>query len=396
MATAQQPILIAGAGIAGLTTALALADRGIASSLLERAPALSEVGAGIQLSPNASHVLLGLGLQEELEKTAVTPDAVVVRAGRTGRKLASMPVGKAMAERFGAPYWVIHRGDLQAALLKAALGSRRVSLRLGAEIVSFARAAGGVAVTLADGTRHEGSALIGADGLRSAVRADLLMDGPPQFSGYVAWRGTVASRDAPADIDRRTTCLWMGPDAHLVHYPIRGGKLINVVAVISGKELAPGWGEPGDPAELEPFFASWAAPARDLIGRVAAWLRWALADRAPAARWCDGRVILIGDAAHPTLPFVAQGGAMAIEDAAVLADELADTPDNPEAVFARTTARRIERTTRLQNEARANGRIYHLRAPASLVRDMVLRSMSPARFAARHDWIYSWRADGEH
>lgn len=386
---ADGEIVVAGAGIGGLTCALALARRGFSITLVERAEALSEAGAGIQLSPNAARVLIALGLDDEIDKAAVRPERLTVRSGPSGRLLVAMPLGQAMEARFGAPYWVIHRADLQQALSDAVRAERRVTLELGRQVTGFRTDAGIVRVA-SDGGEIVARALIGADGMRSAVRAAL--GGPaPAFSGYVAWRGTLAAADAPAGIDRAATGLWLGPDAHLVHYPLRGGRLVNVVAIVSAPEIAAGWGEAAPAAELAPRYARWAAPARALIDAVPDWLRWPLATAAPLARWNDGPVALLGDAAHPSLPFLAQGGAMAIEDAAVLADCLAATPHDASGALARYAARRRPRTTRLQRAAAANGRIFHLAGAARLARDVALSLMPSGLFARRQAWIYGWR-----
>jgi len=392
MAASSEPILIAGAGIAGLTAALALARRDIRVIVLEREAGLSEVGAGIQLSPNASRILIDLGLEAALQRSAVAPEALLVRSGRSGKLLATMPLGEAMRRRFGAPYWVIHRADLQAALVAAVAAETRIDLRLNHEIAGFSIGETGVRVDTAARETHEGAALVGADGVRSVIRGQLVGDGPPPFSGYVAWRGLVETGVLPQE-DRRCSALWLGPNAHLVHYPVRGGDQVNVVAIVSSAEPAPGWGEAADAAALLLSYRGWAEPARALIGRVPAWQRFGLVDRAPLRAWSRGPVTLVGDAAHPTLPFLAQGGAMAIEDAAVLAAELAGRPNDPAAAFLRYETRRRGRTARLRRAARLNGRIFHLAAPAAFVRDLMLRILPPAAFAARHDWVYSWRAE---
>ena len=388
---ADQPILIAGAGIAGLTAALALARRGIAATILERAERLSEIGAGIQLSPNAARVLISLGLEEALQSSVATPQALIVRSGPTGRILAAMPLGEAARVRYGAPYWVIHRGDLQAVLLAAVAAESRIELCLNQEVAGFSADRAGMRVMTAGGEVYEAAGLIGADGVRSAVRARLLGDGEPRFTGYVAWRGLVDPADVAKIIAENASGLWLGPHAHLVHYPVRGGRTVNVVAIVSDAEPPPGWGEDAAAEALSPYYRDWARPARELIDAIAGWQRYALYDRPPTRRWSKGRVTLIGDAVHPTLPFIAQGGAMAIEDAAVLSAALARTPDDPAAAFGRYQEQRCQRTARLQRQARRNGRIFHLGRLAAFFRDTALHLLSPAAFAARQDWIYSWR-----
>lgn len=389
-------IVIAGAGIGGLTAALALARRGIAVRLVERAGRLSEVGAGIQIPPNAARVLIALGLERALERSAVAPDALAVRSGRTGAALQTMPLGSAMGARFGAPYWVIHRADLQQALLAAVRVEARIALELGREVTGFEPRPGGDGIAVAVRGARAGAAilparaLVGADGVRSVLR--LRLGGArPAFSGYVAWRGTIPADAVPAGVARGSVGLWLGASAHLVHYPLRRGSLVNVVAIVSGAEIAPGWGEVAPAGELTPRFDGWARPARALVGAVRDWLRWPLAVAGPLARWSAGPVTLLGDAAHPTLPFLAQGGAMAIEDAAVLADSLAAAPDDPATAFARYEALRRPRAARLQRAAQRNGRIFHLDGALRIARDAALRLMPPETFARRQAWIYDWR-----
>lgn len=393
MAAAPSRLLIAGAGIAGLTAALALARRNIRTTLLERAEKLSEIGAGIQLSPNAARVLIGLGLEKPLERFVAAPLALNVRSGPTGRILATMPLGEEARERYGAPYWVIHRGDLQAVLLEAVNAEGGIELNLKQAIAGISDDRAAVRVETSAGESYEAAGLIGADGVRSAVRRLLLGDGEPPFTGYVAWRGMAEPTDIADVIAEKASGLWLGPDAHLVHYPVRGGKAVNVVAVVSGVQPPVGWGEDADAEELKPHFRDWARPARELIDAVSDWQRYALYDRPPTRRWSKGRVTLIGDAVHPTLPFIAQGGAMAIEDAAVLAAALARTPNDPTAAFVRFQDQRWQRASSLQRQARRNGHIFHMGRRAAFFRDTVLHLLSPAAFAGRQDWIYSWRPE---
>lgn len=390
MAASQKPVLIAGAGIGGLTLALALARKGIESLVLEQADTLSEIGAGVQLTPNAARVLIGLGLESALQKTAASPEFITIRSGETGRELTRMMLGHAIGKRYGAPWWVIHRADLQAALAAAVEADPLTALRRGARVETVSAGDADATVTLAGGETVSGRALVGADGVRSTVRASIFPDSRPVFSGFVAFRGTTDAAHAP-DTDMLTAGhLWLAPEAHLVHYPVRAGSRINVVAIISGERVTEGWAEKADPDELAPHFAGWAGNARKLLGAVPSWTRWPLYDLAPMPRWSAGPVTLLGDAAHAALPFQAQGAAMAIEDAAVLAACMADAP--PETAFARYEGLRQARTARIQASSRRNGRIFHLGGPARLARDAALK-LASRTLAARQHWIYSWRLD---
>jgi salicylate hydroxylase len=388
MATSRT-IVIAGAGIGGLTAALALAARGFRIVICEKAERLEEAGAGLQLSPNASRILIGLGLQPRLAPTLTTPDAVSIMSARRGGEVMRLPFGGDK----DAPYWLLHRADLQAALLAAVRDTPDIELRLGCPVEAFGENAAGVTV---DG--REGLALIGADGVWSAVRQQAFPDVRPHFSGLVAWRGTVDAAQLPAHLVPHRVQLWMGPKAHLVAYPMSAGRKINLVAIMPGALGEPGWSAPGDAAELKDHFAAsrWPADALSMIGAVAEWRRWALFTLPDGGVWHrdDGRGALLGDAAHAMLPFAAQGAGMAIEDAAVLAECLGECIDDPAGIpagLARYAALRQARVGRVQRTARQSGQIYHLRGPMALARDLAMQALGPARLQARQDWIYDWK-----
>jgi salicylate hydroxylase len=319
-------IAIAGAGIAGLTAALALARRGIPATVFEQADVLQEIGAGLQISPNAWRVLDALGLADPLTAASTAPGAVRIRSGHGGGTVARMPLGNAAEKRWGAPYRVVHRADLQAILADAA-NKAGAELRLGARITGVQWDRTQVRITAESKSAAEFDGLVGADGLWSAVRRLVLHDSPPRLSGKVAWRTTLPADAAPEGIELEETGLWLGRDSHLVHYGVRGGRELNVIAVTTDSWRAEGWSAPGDPAEITAAFAAWPAMARALVAAPDSWGRWALADRPPDRRWGDGPVTLAGDAAHPMLPFLAQGAAMGIEDAWVLAANLTDAVD---------------------------------------------------------------------
>jgi salicylate hydroxylase len=392
--TAAPTIVVAGAGIGGLTASLTLAERGFRIILLERADRLEEAGAGLQLSPNASRVLIGLGLESRLAPNAIAPDAVSVMTVRAGDEVGRIPLADAAA-RYGAPYWVIRRADLQAALTSKVAETPAIELRLGAEVTDVTQNAGGVTVTCANGSQESAAALIGADGVWSAVRQRLFPEVHPQFTGRIAWRGIVDAARAPAGFDPHNVQLWLGANAHLVTYPMADGQRINVVAITTGTWHAQGWSEPGDAAELAAQFAvtHWPAAARAMIGAVGDWRKWALFALRDGGVWHKDRVALLGDAAHAMVPFVAQGAGMAIEDAAVLAGCLADGQSDIPAALTRYENLRAPRVTRVQRTAHQTGGIYHLAGPMALARDTAMRMLGGQRLLARQDWIYGWRAD---
>ena len=389
----SRTILIAGAGIGGLTAALALAQHGFRVVILEKSKRLEETGAGIQPSPNASRIFIKLGLGEALKQTAVAPDAIRIMRS-SGKLIVEAPLGPAAEFRFGAPYWVIHRVDLQRALLEAASARPEIELRLGMEFTDYAAHARGVTVKSQGATGdvdEHGIALIGADGLWSNARKALGEESAPRFAGRTAWRAMIPIERAPNAFREPVVHLWLGRAAHLVHYPVRCGRALNIVAIVGDDFQDSGWSTPGDRRALLERFGKWCEPARTLLGVPEAWLKWALFDRAPSRRWGIGPVTLLGDAAHPMLPFLAQGGAMAIEDAAALASCLARDGESPASALRTYEGLRSARTARVQREARRNDIVYHLSGPAALARDMMLRTMGGEKLLLRYRWLYDWR-----
>ena len=397
----SRTIIVAGAGIGGLTAALALARQGFRVVVLEKAERLEEAGAGLQLSPNASRVLIDLGLQPRLASRAVVPEAISLISARSGGEIIRLPLGDAATREAGAPYWVIHRADLQAALQAEVSDHPDIELRLGCQFEDVGSHAKGLTVVQRSGTTRQQElalALVGADGIWSAVRHHLFPEIQPQFSGLIAWRGTLDTTQLPREFTSRRVQLWMGPNAHLVAYPIAGARQINVVAVVSGTWNRPGWSAPGETNEIKNAFAAarWPSSARMMIGAVDEWRKWALFTVPEGSEWTDGAVGLLGDAAHAMLPFAAQGAGMAIEDAAVLAKCLGETQNEGGPTVAAAMQRyargRRSRVGRVQRAARTAGRIYHLTGPVALARDLVIKVMGPRRMLGRQDWIYDWRA----
>jgi salicylate hydroxylase len=383
--------LIAGAGIGGLTAALSLARAGWRVSLYEKAKVLEETGAGLQLSPNASAILRNLGVLGRLTPFALCPEAIRIRRARDGATLVVMPLATA-EKRWGAPYLVVHRADLQRALLETVAREGGIKLQTGAAVAGFAPSEGGVAVAIAQGAvrlKVAGDCLIGADGLRSFVRQRLHGDAL-KFSGRTAWRTTVEAGRVPTAMRRKETTLWLGRKAHLVHYPLRGGTIVNVVAIVD-EDFHPDdeefWSSYGEPSFLEARFARWDETARDLLRIAPEWKKWPLADRNPVASFVAERVALIGDAAHPMLPFLAQGAAQAIEDAGVLGEVLA-RGQNIEAGLLIYQEKRLPRASRVQKESRRQATIYHLGGPPAFLRDAALRALGPKKMLARYDWLY--------
>jgi salicylate hydroxylase len=396
---ASRTIFVAGAGIGGLTASLALAARGFRVVVLEKAERLEEAGAGLQLSPNASRVLVELGLQPRLAHRAVTPDAISLMSARSGGEVVRLPLGEAATFRAGAPYWVVHRADLQRALQAQVNDNPDIELRLGCQFDDVVAHARGLTVVQRSGMARQQElalALVGADGIWSAVRHHLFPEVQPQFSGLIAWRGTLEATQLPREYTSRRVQLWMGPKAHLVTYPISAGREINVVAIVPGTWNRPGWSAPGEGKEIKQAFESrWPGAARMMIAAVDDWRKWALFTLPDGGQWSDGAIALLGDAVHAMLPFAAQGAGMAIEDAAVLANCLGEVGENTAGIPAalkRYGRLRRSRVRRIQHAARRNGRIYHLTGSAAYARDLVIKAIGAKQMLARQDWIYDWRA----
>jgi salicylate hydroxylase len=390
---ATRNIVIAGAGIGGLTAALTLARVGMRATVLEQAPQLETAGAGIQLSPNATRILLALGLGERLRVTAVEPYAVRVISGPSAREIVRIPLGRYAENRYGAPYWVIHRADLQLALADAARAHADITLRLATRAEDYASHRNGVSLLARSAghvTEEQGIALIGADGIWSSVRERLRRQRAPRFTHRTAWRALVPADALAPQWREPYVHLWLGMESHLVHYPVKGGALVNIVAIVDDEWNEQGWSASGEPAEVLRRFArwSWSEDARDIVATPERWHKWALFERPPQAG--SGAVGLLGDAAHPMSPFVAQGGAMAIEDAAVLASCFAQHSDNPAKALRAYERARRKRIARVRKLSRRQGRTYGLTCPEAWIRNMVMRRVGGERLLTRFDWLYGW------
>jgi salicylate hydroxylase len=388
-------VIIAGAGIGGLSAALMLAQSGFRVTLLEQAQRLTETGAGIQLSPNASRILIALGLGEKLRGDVFVPQAIAIKKA-SGGTLARIPLGEYAEQRYGAPYWSIHRGDLQAALVDAVRANPDIALKPGTRLEDSVVHANGITVACrrgAEAADEQGLALIGADGLWSELR-NLLGQRAPEFGHRTAWRALIPADTVEPEFRTPEVQLWLGRNAHLVHYPVRGGALINIVGIVNDRWAEPGWSAEGARDEILAHYSpwSWSQPVLELLALPERWLKWALYDLPPLGAWGDGPVTLLGDAAHAMLPFLAQGAAMAVEDAAVLTDAMAQTPDDPAAAMRRYERARRRRTARVQQAARSNGRIYHLAATEALLRNLSLRLLGGKMLLRRYDWLYDWYA----
>jgi 2-polyprenyl-6-methoxyphenol hydroxylase-like FAD-dependent oxidoreductase len=384
----QSRVLIVGGGIGGLAAAIALGRRGREVTLLERSAFADESGAGIQLGPNATRALRELGVIEAIEAACFRPEAIWMFDALSGRRLATVPLGPRMEDRYGAPYLTLHRADLHAGLLKVCKRQRSVELRPSFDVTAVEDGSSDVEARGVDGQEVKGSSLIAADGLWSTLRSYVAPNAIPSFAGETAWRALLPRAEVPSPFDAPVVGLWLGPRAHLVHYPVRGGKDLNVVAVVEGGQAARGWNHHGDAAGLLNHFCRWAKLAQSLLEMAQSWRSWSLYRLPRLHRWSAGRIALLGDAAHPVLPFLGQGAALAIEDAVTLAANLEACRGNTSLAFSRYEALRRERVKRVQHQAERLGRLYHLRGPSRLIRNLLLPQRREEAFLKGFDWLY--------
>lgn len=364
-------VIIVGGGIGGLAAALCLAAKGIAVTVLEQSDRITEIGAGVQISPNGNRVLHGLGLADALEEVAFRPQMSERRNWRTGEVLAGAPFGEAIIEKYGFPYYHIHRADLIGVLADAAGWHPAVDLQTGVRVQGIEATDAGANAILSDGSRQSSDVIVGADGIRSVVRHALFGNTAPTFTGNIAWRSLIPTGNLPDGMVRPAATAWWGPGRHFVHYYVRSGTYVNCVAVVEkdGWEVE-SWTEKGDIAELRADFSGWHSDIQTLIGAMDpdACFKWALFDRPPMTQWRVGAATLLGDACHATLPFMAQGAVMAIEDGAVLAECLA-AGGNTGSALQRYEDLRKDRTAAIQAGSRRNARLFHLHEDAAAERD---------------------------
>jgi 2-polyprenyl-6-methoxyphenol hydroxylase-like FAD-dependent oxidoreductase len=390
--TANDELLVIGGGIGGLATALAARISGRDVRVLERAPAFAEIGAGLQLAPNATRVFDRLGVLPQVRRAGVAPDRVVFHDAMTGERLTHLELGGDIESRYGGPYIVMHRSDLLQILLDAC-GERGVTLMTSKEVSGVETFPDYVTVTCADGTSYSGVAAVGADGLRSHLRRRL-SDDEPVGSGYAAYRGTLPLEKAPDLGGLREVVIWLGVGMHLVQYPLREAELFNQVAVFRSRRFTAGDADWGMPDELDEAFSDACDQVRLGVSRLNRDQHWAMFDREPIPTWTEGRMVLLGDAAHPMLQYLAQGACQAIEDAAALADALDEHlgPDktDTDAVTAALVAFqnvRAPRTARVQRTARIWGDIWHIDGLAATLRNEVFRQR-PVDDHHHFAWLY--------
>jgi len=382
--------VVAGGGIGGLSCALALARKDFHVAVLERSKAFSEFGAGIQMGPNAFPALDYLGVGETARVGAVYIDHLILMDSLDGEQICAIDVRDDFRERFGKPYAVIHRADLHRSILDGCRESANVDLFTHALVTGFTQTDDAVAVRVEGADAIQALALIGADGLHSAVRAGLLGDGAPRVSGHVTYRAVLPLENMPEELRWNDMTIWCGPDTHVVHYPLRDSKLFNLVVTCHARQTVEAHNEAAAPAEVLPWFSQLCAKPLGLVKTPQQYRRWVLFDRAPTERWTQERVTLLGDAAHPMLQYLAQGACMALEDAVCLAEAAGRQPDDLQRALVHYEFERIQRTADVQLGSRMMGRLYHAAGAERIVRRELLGSWSQAEFRERLAWLYDY------
>lgn len=392
MIEASEPVLIAGGGIGGLAAALALARQGFDVKVLEQSPEIGEIGAGVQLGPNAFAAFDALGVGESARSLAVYTDRMVMLDAIDESVVCDVPFGEAFRRRFENPYAVMHRADVHGLLYEAVRATDRIEFLTSTHVEHIEQSSDRVTALDSRGHSHHGSALVGCDGVKSAVRQQLVGD-PVRVSGHVVYRAVVDADAFPPDLRMNAPVVWAGPNCHLVHYPLRGGEQYNVVVTFHSREPENWSVTEGSQAEVLSYFEGISAVPRQLLQLPKSWKRWATADRDPIARWTYQRVTLLGDAAHPMLQYLAQGACMALEDAVTLGQALRVHDGSLAAAFVRYERSRVARTARVVLLAREMGRIYHARNVERLVRNELWKGRTPERYYDALEWLYGWRVE---
>lgn len=382
------PILVAGGGIGGLALAHVLAADGHQVTVLEQSPAFGEIGAGIQLGPNIFKMFDYLGLTDAVTEVSFFPAGLCMNDVRSAERIVRVPLADTVRAAYGFPYGVIYRVDLHRVLLEACKAQANVTLRSNAKVETYTQSADGVRIVLAGGESLYGAALIGADGLWSRIREAVVGDGKPRVSGHIAYRAVLKRDEVPAHLWSDDVVLWGGEKTHLVHYPLRRGELFNLVAVFHSNKYDEGWNTFGDTDELHERFAQACPRVKELLARIETWKMWVLCDREPVKNWTEGRVTLLGDAAHPMLQYLAQGAGQAIEDAVVLREALRYTQGDVPRAWQKYQQARYLRTGRVQLTARFYGDIYHAAGVQRELRNQLFQSGRESAGFAGLKWMY--------
>jgi 2-polyprenyl-6-methoxyphenol hydroxylase-like FAD-dependent oxidoreductase len=392
MSSTGKKFIVVGGGIGGLAAAVALSQQGVQVTVLEQATELGEIGAGVQLGPNAFAALDSLGVGENARKRAVFTEQLIMMDAVDGSEVGSFPVGQAFRDRFKNPYAVIHRADIHTSLLESTQGSDLIHVETSTKVVSVTQDEEGVTAIDQKGRVFKADALVAADGVRSVIREKMFND-PPRISGHVVYRAVVPVAEMPLDLQINAPVVWAGPDCHLVHYPLRDGQQYNLVVTFHSRQEEE-WGvTDGSKEEVLSYFEGICPRARQMLHLPKTWRRWATADRNPLEKWGDGRVTMLGDAAHGMLQYMAQGACMAIEDAVTLGQAMKHCQSDVIQAFQLYEKSRIPRTARVVLSAREMGRLYHVKGVERLVRNQLWVGRTPERFYDALEWLYGWRAE---
>ncbi len=392
MTSEGKKFIVVGGGIGGLAAAVALSQQGVQVTVLEQAAELGEIGAGVQLGPNAFAALDALGVGENARKRAVFTERLIMMDAVDGSEVGSFPVGQAFRDRFNNPYAVIHRADIHTSILEAAQDSNLIQVETSTKVASVAQDDAGVTAIDQNGRVFKADALIAADGVRSVIREKMFND-PPRISGHVVYRAVVPVEEMPADLQINAPVVWAGPDCHLVHYPLRGGQQYNLVVTFHSRQQEAWSVTDGSKEEVLSYFDGVCPRARQMLNLPKTWRRWATADRNPLEKWGEGRVTMLGDAAHGMLQYLAQGACMAIEDAVTLGEAMKHCQGDVIKAFQLYEKSRIPRTARVVLSAREMGRLYHAKGVERLVRNQLWEGRTPERFYDALEWLYGWRAE---
>ena len=392
MSCQGKKIIVVGGGIGGLAAAVALSQQGVHVTVLEQAAELGEIGAGVQLGPNAFAALDALGVGENARKRAVFTERLIMMDAVDGSEVGSFPVGQAFRDRFQNPYAVIHRADIHATILEGAQGYDLIQVETSTKVVSVSQDDAGVTAVDQNGRVFKADALIAADGVRSVIR-EMMFNDPPRISGHVVYRAVVPVEEMPTDLQINAPVVWAGPDCHLVHYPLRGGQQYNLVVTFHSRQEEEWSVTDGSKEEVLSYFEGICPRARQMLNLPKSWRRWATADRNPLEKWGEGRVTMLGDAAHGMLQYMAQGACMAIEDAVTLGEAMKHCQGDVLQAFQLYEKSRIPRTARVVLSAREMGRLYHAKGVERLVRNQLWEGRTPERFYDALEWLYGWRAE---
>lgn len=388
----KQKIIVIGGGIGGLAVAMSLVQQNIEVLLLEQAEEIGEIGAGIQLGPNAYSALDALGVGEAARNRSVFTDYLLMMDAVDAKPVGKIEVGEAFRQRFGNPYGVIHRADIHLSIFEAVQEHPLISFKTSTRVESVEMRSDGITVIDQHGERYNADAVVGADGVRSVVR-QLLINDPPRVTGHVVYRAVVDVADMPEDLRVNAPVLWAGPRCHLVHYPLRGGEQYNLVVTFHSREQEEWSVTEGSREEVLSYFQGIDASPRRLLALPKSWKRWATADREPVEKWGEGLATILGDAAHPTTQYLAQGACMALEDAVVLGQAIKKCEGNLEEAFRLYESLRIPRTARMVWSAREMGRLYHAKGTERLVRNQLWKGRSQEQFYDALQWLYGWNVN---